>query len=67
MNKRQAIELSETDYREYTESYTGVCLACGETRECCEPDARRYRCDACGAREVFGTEQALLEGYVTII
>ena len=26
----------------------GFCLACGAMQECCEPDARRYRCDNCG-------------------
>jgi hypothetical protein len=26
----------------------GFCLACGAMQECCEPDARKYRCDNCG-------------------
>ena len=38
----------------------GLCLACGEAQEGCEPDARRYRCEACGERKVYGAEEALL-------
>lgn len=41
----------------------GVCLACGEDAEGCEPDARRYPCDNCGRRLVFGAYELLLSGY----
>lgn len=34
----------------------GFCTACGEEAEGCEPDARRYTCEACGAKAVFGAE-----------
>jgi hypothetical protein len=40
----------------------GICLACGEEQEGCEPDARNYECEACGERQVFGAEEALLMG-----
>jgi hypothetical protein len=42
----------------------GLCLACGGTRDQCEPDARRYRCDACGLPEVYGAEELMLTGRV---
>ena len=35
---------------------TGVCLACGEERDGCEPDARNYECYACGEMKVMGAE-----------
>ena len=38
----------------------GVCLACGEFQDGCEPDARNYTCDSCGKNKVFGAEEAIL-------
>lgn len=43
---------------------TGFCLACGADQEGCEPDAREYRCESCGAREVYGAEELLVMGEV---
>lgn len=39
----------------------GICLACGDDAEC-TPDARRYVCESCGARAVYGCEEILLMG-----
>ena len=41
---------------------TGLCLACGAERDCCEPDARRYPCEACGERRVYGTQELVIMG-----
>lgn len=38
----------------------GFCLNCGAERYNCEPDARHYPCEICGARMVFGAEECLL-------
>ena len=38
----------------------GFCLACGNEQGGCEPDARRYRCEACGEHAVYGAEELLL-------
>jgi DNA-directed RNA polymerase subunit RPC12/RpoP len=40
--------------------YIGFCLACGEEHEGIEPDARKYECEACGRREVYGAEELLI-------
>jgi len=40
----------------------GFCLACGEESDECEPDARKYKCECCGERAVFGAEEVLLMG-----
>ena len=32
----------------------GFCLVCRAPRGCCEPDARAYRCEECGAHAVYG-------------
>jgi hypothetical protein len=37
----------------------GFCTACGEDADGCEPDAKRYECESCGKRAVFGAEQLL--------
>lgn len=56
---RAAIALVE-DGLGYTE--TGLCLACGAERDCVEPDAENYPCEACGEEQVFGAEQIVLLG-----
>lgn len=44
-----------------TEDYgTGFCLACGAQADNVEPDAENYRCESCGADQVFGAEELLL-------
>lgn len=50
----RVMELVEED------SNTGICLTCGAEHDGIEPDARRYPCDACGARRVYGAEELLL-------
>lgn len=37
----------------------GFCLACGEEADGCEPDARRYECEACGEKAVYGAQEIL--------
>jgi len=38
----------------------GFCLICGEEAMGCEPDARNYECESCGAEQVFGAEELML-------
>lgn len=40
----------------------GFCLACGAMRDCCEPDARKYPCEECGKRLVYGAQEIGLMG-----
>ena len=40
----------------------GFCLACDETAEGVEPDARRYTCECCGAPKVYGAAELALMG-----
>jgi len=39
---------------------TGICYACGDLQEGCEPDAQRYECNSCGERRVYGTEHIFI-------
>lgn len=38
----------------------GFCVACGEENDGCEPDARRYKCEHCGERQVYGADELLI-------
>jgi hypothetical protein len=38
----------------------GFCLACGREADGCEPDAQRYTCESCGAKQVYGAAELLM-------
>ncbi len=38
----------------------GICIACGDDADGCEPDARNYTCESCGEAQVFGAEELLM-------
>jgi len=42
------------------ENGIGFCIECGAEKECCEPDAREYRCDECGEMTVYGAEEIIM-------
>jgi hypothetical protein len=46
------------------EDQAGFCLACGNEQYGCEPDARRYRCEACGEKQVYGASELVFMGRV---
>jgi hypothetical protein len=64
---RVVATMTEAEYNEHCESYDGVCLACGAipVRDT-EPDAEGYPCEDCGADQVQGIENALLDGRIEI-
>ena len=43
-----------------SDEYIGFCIACGEEATGVEPDARRYECESCGEKKVFGAEELLI-------
>ncbi len=45
-----------------SDSYVGFCRVCGTEHDGVEPDARKYLCEDCGAREVYGAEELLIMG-----
>ena len=51
----EAVERSQT-----TLDNPGFCLACGNEQDGCEPDARNYECEECGALKVFGAEECMV-------
>ena len=38
----------------------GFCVACGYEQNGVEPDARKYECEDCGERKVYGAEELLM-------
>ena len=52
--------MDANERRRMTLDDPGFCLVCGNEQAGTEPDARKYRCEACGARAVFGAEELLL-------
>jgi hypothetical protein len=65
LNSNQSkVTFTVEELLEAEESYEGFCLACGERRECCEPDARNYECEACGECQVFGAQELILMGAI---
>ena len=43
-----------------SDDYIGFCIDCGAEAHNVEPDARKYKCEACGNMSVFGAEEILL-------
>ena len=63
MNTKHTMTME--DFEELAECYGGMCLACGALAyDGCEPDARGYECEECGARKVYGAEECLIMGLV---
>jgi DNA-directed RNA polymerase subunit RPC12/RpoP len=52
---------------ELFDSNEGHCINCGAQAFAVEPDARKYKCETCGANAVYGNEQLLIAGLVDII
>lgn len=52
------------EIQEMDSEYMGFCIACGATRECCEPDAREYDCEECGESTVYGAQELAIMGLV---
>lgn len=67
MTQIEPIRITESEYASLSENYGGFCLKCREEAYGVEPDARRYRCEACDARAVFGAEELLFRGLIEFI
>jgi len=62
------IEMTEDEYRDNVETYSGICLACKDTTfGGVEGDARKYKCESCDENQVYGTEELLIMGKIDII
>jgi hypothetical protein len=58
--------MTESKYSNDSENGIGYCLACGKSQDCCEPDARKYKCHSCGEEKVYGLEEMMLMGLIIL-
>jgi predicted RNA-binding Zn-ribbon protein involved in translation (DUF1610 family) len=42
------------------DDYPGFCIACGAEAFDVEPDARKYTCESCGEKAVYGAEELVI-------
>jgi hypothetical protein len=60
--------MTEDEYRELVDDYSGLCVRCGEVTDGdCEPDTRGRTCEACGERGVYGLEELLVLMRIRIV
>lgn len=64
--KYLTFQMTEDEFHDADNDYQGYCIACGAPRDECEPDARKYPCDNCEKNLVFGLQELLLMGFVSI-
>lgn len=50
----------------YADRNVGFCLACGNEQDGCEPDARKYTCEACNMPKVYGLEELAIMGLLIV-
>ena len=62
---RPVMTVAEMSHIQFN-SGPGFCLACGAEADGCEPDARKYECEVCGERKVYGIEELLMMGLVKL-
>lgn len=56
-----------SEIREAQEDHLGWCVKCKDwTHDCAEPDAHKYECPVCECKSVYGAEEAVLLGLITI-
>lgn len=62
LHKSMTIEkvIDAVERRLTTLDNPGFCIACGAEADGCEPDARGYECEECGARQVYGADEILM-------
>jgi len=60
------ITMTVGEYQTSRDEYQGICTSCGAIHDCLEQDAREVKCEECGKRTVYGTEEALFMGCIKI-
>ncbi len=51
------VTLTMEELRDLYDEQQGMCVACGDTVDGVEPDARGRRCGHCGSPSVYGAEE----------
>lgn len=61
---RLPVFVDTQEFMSYSDNGEGWCLSCGELACGVEPDARRYECEFCGEKAVYGFEELLVRNLV---
>lgn len=61
------IYLKESIYKNLSNEMAGICIGCYAVNYGVEPDARRYECELCGESKVYGIDELLIYGAITIM
>jgi len=63
-----SITIEEADYYLGSLGCPGYCKQCNEIEEYAsvEPDARHYLCPNCETKNLYGFEEAILMGFITV-
>lgn len=59
-NKKPAFTYDQVLAAVARDDNTGICVLCGQEQGNIEPDARKYPCENCERKSVFGAEDLLL-------
>ena len=62
-NLTEDVIMDAVERRMTTLDNPGFCLACGNEQGGCEPDARRYECEACGEKQVYGADELMMQDW----
>lgn len=62
-NLTEEVIMDAVERRMTTLDNPGFCLECGNEQGGCEPDARRYECEACGAKQVYGADELMMAAW----
>ena len=60
------LNMTLAQYQEHSDNNDGFCTHCGAEQYGVEPDAKGYECDECGRCKVYGLDELLLMGLITI-
>ena len=59
MSQKLAVTLDQVVDAIESGEYIGLCIACGAESFGVEPDARKYPCEVCDKRTVYGAQELL--------
>jgi hypothetical protein len=60
-------ELTQEEFQDGDDSFLGACVFCGEDVYNVEPDARKYECESCEKKGVYGLQELLLMGLIVLV
>jgi hypothetical protein len=62
------VPMTAAEFEAACDGYQGFCVNCKRmTSDGVEPDARKYECERCGERTVYGAEEALFMDLIDIV